>query len=315
MFSLAPEFARARAAASRVINVIDLGSNGKLTKSELRSIEPKSRTEGQQCGDVEADGESQPIAQLKGQNRGMKITFNDVGFSYPNRPGVPVLDGVSFTIQPGQFCGLVGPSGAGKSTIMSLLQRLYDPTTGTITVDGQDIAPLPPSFRDTIALVPQDPTLFNGSVRFNIGLGAVPGTDATDAEIEEACRLANIHDTIASLPDGYDTECGSSAQRFSGGQRQRLAIARALVRKPRLLLLDESTSALDAASEAALQKGLERASAGTTVLAITHRLHTVQKADLILVVEGGRVVDVGKHAELMERRESYRINATQQMLQ
>lgn len=225
------------------------------------------------------------------------------------------LDGVSFTIQPGQFCGLVGPSGAGKSTIMALVQRLYDATSGSISLDGRDIGPLPNSFRNNIALVPQDPTLFDGSVRFNIGLGAVPGTVATDEEIEEACRLANIHDTIASLPDGYDTECGSSAQRFSGGQRQRLAIARALVRKPRLLLLDESTSALDAASEAALQEGLERASRGTTVLAITHRLHTVQKADTILIVEGGRIVDAGKHAELMERRESYRINAMQQLLQ
>lgn len=163
--------------------------------------------------------------------------------------------------------------------------------------------------------MPQDPTLFDGTVRFNVGLGAAPGTEATDAEIEEACRLANIHDTIMALPDGYDSECGASAQRLSGGQRQRLAIARALVRKPRLLLLDESTSALDAASEAALQEGLERASRGTTVLAITHRLHTVQKADVILIVEGGKIVDQGRHTELMERRESYRINAMQQMLQ
>ncbi|KFA49980.1 hypothetical protein S40293_05954 [Stachybotrys chartarum IBT 40293] len=320
MFALAPEFARARLAASRVLNIIGMGSGKHLDRTVLRSLEPTPQDHGKSASseedrDVEADAEARLPLQVKGQSRGMKIVFNNVGFTYPNRPGVPVLDGVSFTIQPGQFCGLVGPSGAGKSTIMNLVQRLYDATTGSISLDGQDIGPLHPSFRDTIALVPQDPTLFNGSVRFNIGLGAVPGTEATSAEIEEACRLANIHDTIMALPDKYDTECGSSAQRFSGGQRQRLAIARALVRKPRLLLLDESTSALDAASEAALQKGLERASAGTTVLAITHRLHTVQKADVILVVEGGKVVDAGRHAELMERRESYRINAMQQMLQ
>ena len=163
--------------------------------------------------------------------------------------------------------------------------------------------------------MPQDPSLFDGSIRFNVGLGAPPGHEASDAEIEEACKIANIHDTIIALPDGYDTECGPNASRLSGGQKQRVAIARALVRRPRLLLLDESTSALDAASEAALQQGLERAARGTTVIAITHRLRTVQKADMILVVEGGQIVDCGRHAELMERRESYRLNAMQQMLQ
>uniref|UniRef100_A0A8H7K9S2 ABC transporter domain-containing protein n=1 Tax=Bionectria ochroleuca TaxID=29856 RepID=A0A8H7K9S2_BIOOC len=171
------------------------------------------------------------------------------------------------------------------------------------------------SFRDGIALVPQSPSLFDGTVKYNVGLGAVPGHEATDAEIEEACRLANIHEEIIALPDGYNRVCGESASRFSGGQRQRLAIARALVRRPRLLLLDESTSALDANGEAALQEGLERASRGTTVLAITHRLHTVQKADIIFMVENGQIVDSGKHSELMERNEGYRLNAMQQMLQ
>ncbi|KAL9946131.1 hypothetical protein D7B24_001117 [Verticillium nonalfalfae] len=323
MFSLAPEFSRARLAVSRILNVINLGSGRDLSKAQLKTLQTarESKTRGDKTApssdgaDAEAANEVQLKQPFKGESRGAKVTFNNVGFTYPNRPDVPVLDGVSFTLQPGQFCGLVGPSGAGKSTIMSLVQRLYHPTTGTISLDGQDLKPLPSSFRESIALVPQDPTLFDGTVRFNVGLGAAPGTEATDAEIEEACRLANIHDTIMALPDGYNSECGASAQRLSGGQRQRLAIARALVRKPRLLLLDESTSALDAASEAALQEGLERASRGTTVLAITHRLHTVQKADVILVVEGGKIVDQGRHAELMERRESYRINAMQQMLQ
>ncbi|TEA19682.1 ABC transporter 1 [Colletotrichum sidae] len=318
MFSLAPEFSRARSALSRIMTVINLGKNDDLSKTGTQPKHIAGDAPAQD--DVESTGESNPKAAAgAGAPRpnagGVRVTFKNVSFSYPSRPDVNILDNVSFTLQPGQFCGLVGPSGAGKSTIMNLVQRLYFPSAGSVSIDGHDIADLPPSFRDTVAIVPQDPTLFDGSVRFNVGLGAAPGSEATQADIEEACRLANIHDVVASLPDGYDTECGPSASRLSGGQRQRLAIARALVRRPRLLLLDESTSALDAASEAALQEGLERASRGTTVLAITHRLHTVQKADVIYLVEGGQIVDSGRHQELMERREGYRINAMQQMLQ
>ncbi|KAL3420277.1 ABC multidrug transporter [Phlyctema vagabunda] len=317
MFSLAPEFARAGLAASHVLNTIALGSGRELNRADLQSLEPaqeRKRLEGTAL-DVEKGPDAKAPQPPHGRNPGMQITFSKVCFAYSNRPGIPVLNDISFTIQPGQFCGLVGPSGAGKSTILGLVQRLHSPTTGTVFLNGQDVCDLPPSFRDTIAVVPQDPTLFNASIRFNVALGAVPNTEATDAEIEEACRLANIHDTIVSLPDGYDTDCGPSGQSLSGGQRQRLAIARALVRRPQLLLLDESTSALDAVSEAALQEGLRRVSRGTTVLAITHRINTVQLADVILVVEGGCIVDSGKHNELMERRESYRINAMQQMLQ
>lgn len=308
MFSLAPEFSRARLALSRVMTVVNMGSSTHAGKPGRDSSKPGE--------DVEATGEAKSHTTMDMQGRGgAKVAFKNVSFSYPTRPDVTILENVSFTIPPNTFCGLVGPSGAGKSTIMNLVQRLYSPTTGAVLINDQDIAKLPTAFRDNIALVPQDPALFDGTVRFNVGLGALPGHDASDAEIEEACRLANIHDVIVSLPDGYDTECGPSASRLSGGQRQRIAIARALVRRPRLLLLDESTSALDAASEAALQEGLERASRGTTVIAITHRLHTVKKADVILVVEGGQIVDSGRHAELMERRESYRLNAMQQMLQ
>lgn len=307
MFSLAPEFSRARLALSRVMTVVEMGSSTRTgdTGKDLSNL-------GE---DIEANGETTISSDGNNRRGGACVTFKNVSFAYPTRPDVTVLDNVSFKIPQNQFCGLVGPSGAGKSTIMNMVQRLYTATTGVVLLDDQDIAKLPNSFRDTIAIVPQDPALFDGSVRFNVGLGALPGHEANDTEIEEACRLANIHDVITSLPDGYDTECGPSASRLSGGQRQRLAIARALVRRPRLLLLDESTSALDAASEAALQEGLERASRGTTVLAITHRLHTVQKADVIFVVEGGQIVDSGKHAELVERRESYRLNAMQQMLQ
>ncbi|ROT39577.1 P-loop containing nucleoside triphosphate hydrolase protein [Sodiomyces alkalinus F11] len=337
MFTLAPEFSRARTAVSRTMNILSLGSTKDFSKTGVQaksvtgwgsgsgsgSGSGRGRGSGGDSGyqpdqDIESVAESSKTQGASSpENRGVKITFTNVWFAYPNRPDVPVLDDISFTIQPGQFCGLVGPSGAGKSTIMSLVQRLYTPISGTVLLDGHDMACLPATspLRDAIALVPQDPTLFDGSVRFNVSLGAKPGHDPSDAEIEEACRLANVHDVIAALPEGYDTECGPGATRLSGGQRQRLAIARALVRRPRLLLLDESTSALDAASEAALQQGLERASRGTTVLAITHRLHTVQRADVIFVVEGGRIVDQGRHVELMERRESYRVNAMQQMLQ
>jgi len=222
---------------------------------------------------------------------------------------------MSFTISAGQFVGLVGPSGAGKSTIMSLVQRMYRPSSGTVEINGNDIcAREGTEFRNDIAVVPQDCALFDGTIRFNVSLGSTPDHEPTDEEIHEACKMANIHNVIMELPNGYDTECGPNGSRLSGGQRQRLAIARALVRKPKLLLLDESTSALDAESERALQEGLERVARGITVIAITHRLHTVRKADVIFMIEGGKVVEKGRHEELVERSETYRTNALQQML-
>jgi ATP-binding cassette subfamily B (MDR/TAP) protein 1 len=245
------------------------------------------------------------------------VEFRDVTFSYPARPNARVLTSLSLSIQPGQFCALVGPSGAGKSTVLALLERFYAPEFGSITINGLDIARLYDlSFRDDIAYVPQDNVLFQGTVRFNIGLGARPGYTPTDDEVHEACKLANIHETIMSLPKGYDTECGANGSQFSGGQRQRLSIARALVRKPKLLLLDESTSALDAESERALELGLETAVKGTgvTVVAIAHRLRTIARADVIFLIEGGKVVDQGRHEQLVERSESYRVNALHQML-
>lgn len=318
MFALAPEFSRARLALGRVMDAIDKQAIMDVSKRHGRDHD----------GDVEAaTGKSKALASAapqlsNGEGNGANVTFTNVSFAYPSRPEKTILDNISFTLPPNKFCGLVGPSGAGKSTIMSLVQRLYHPTSGTIVIDGVDIATYKDanSFRSAIAIVPQVPALFDGTIRFNVSLGAAPGSPLpTDAEIEAACRTANIHNDIVGFPDGYDTECGSSTggagARLSGGQRQRIAIARALVRRPRLLLLDESTSALDAQSEAVLQEGLDKAAQGTTVLAITHRLRTVQKADVILVVEGGCIVDQGTHAELMERRQSYRVNAMQQMLQ
>lgn len=308
MFTLAPEVSRAREAGSRVLSLIDQGFSKDLSakETELFTI---SATEK----DAEAVAESAP--KPTSPNRGATVTFKDVSFAYPSRPQTPIVQNMTFTIPAGQFCGLVGPSGAGKSTIMSLVQRMYYPTSGAIEVNGSNICGREGTeFRNDIAVVPQDCALFDGTIKFNVGLGATPNHEASDEEIEEACRLANIHDTIIAFPDGYNTECGPNGSRLSGGQRQRLAIARALVRKPKLLLLDESTSALDAESENALQEGLGRAARGITVIAITHRLNTVRKADVIFVIEGGKVVEKGRHEELVEKSETYRMNALQQML-
>jgi ATP-binding cassette, subfamily B (MDR/TAP), member 1 len=307
MFALAPEVSRARSAASRILSLLDQAQPGSLTPVSAPG------SDASKDKDIESAGESRlPLASGRG---GVSVGFRGVTFSYPARAHVPILEDMSFTIQAGQFCGLVGPSGAGKSTVMCLVQGMYKPIAGTIEIDGVNIqVQKETEFRDNIAVVPQDSALFQGTVKFNVGLGSRSGHEATDAEIEEACRLANIHDVIMSLPKGYDTDCGPNGSQLSGGQRQRLAIARALVRKPRLLLLDESTSALDAESERALQEGLERAAKGITVIAITHRIHTVKKADVIFVIEGGKVVESGRHEELMERSESYRVNAMQQML-
>lgn len=323
MFALAPEFSRARLALGRVMNAIDKEAIMDVSKKHGRSHDEDVEAAAEESKALASAAPEQPNGGgRRGEGTGASVTFTNVSFAYPSRPEKTILDNISFNLPPNKFCGLVGPSGAGKSTIMSLAQRLYHPTSGTVAIDGVDISTYKDanSFRSSVAIVPQVPALFDGTIRFNVALGAAPGSlPPTNSEIESACRTANIHDDIVGFPEGYDTEVGSSGggsgARLSGGQRQRIAIARALVRKPRLLLLDESTSALDAQSEAVLQEGLDKAAQGTTVLAITHRLRTVQKADVILVVEGGRVVDQGTHAELMERRESYRVNAMQQMLQ
>ncbi|KAF4975846.1 hypothetical protein FZEAL_7418 [Fusarium zealandicum] len=307
MFSLAPEVSRAKAAASRILSLISIGSGKDQAKKRKVTLAVEEVKE-----DIESRAEA-PSKSSGGQ--GANIVFKDIKFAYPARPHIQILTGMSFAIQAGQFVGLVGPSGAGKSTIMSLVQRMYRPTSGTVEINGVDICARDGTeFRNDIAVVPQDCALFDGTIRFNVALGATPDHEPTDEEIHEACKLANIHNTIMELPSGYDTECGPNGSRLSGGQRQRLAIARALVRKPKLLLLDESTSALDAESERALQEGLERVARGITVIAITHRLHTVRKADVIFVIEAGKVVEKGRHEELVEKSESYRVNALQQML-
>lgn len=310
LFTLAPEISKAKSAISRICDLIDLG---KRSDAVSGTISPDFALNEKKL-DVEATAETTLPAS---PHVGARVVFQEVEFSYPARPGVVVLSSLSLSIQPGQFCALVGPSGAGKSTVLALLERFYTPTSGSISINGYDIARHQnTSFRDDIAYVPQDNVLFQGTIKFNISLGARPGHMPSDEEIREACKLANIHEAIMDLPQGYDTECGSNGSQLSGGQRQRLSIARALVRKPKLLLLDESTSALDAESEKALELGLERAvkGHGVTVIAIAHRLRTIARADVIFLVEGGRVVDQGKHEDLVKRSESYRVNALHQML-
>ncbi|OCJ15208.1 ABC transporter ATP-binding protein [Rhizobium sp. AC44/96] len=227
-----------------------------------------------------------------------RIELRDVAFAYGNDD---VLNGVNFVAEGGKTTALVGPSGAGKSTIINLIPRFYDPKSGQIMIDGQDIAHVTKqSLREQLAYVSQQPYLFEGSIRDNIRYGR---PTATDAEIEEAARLAYAHDFILAQPEGYDTPVGENGVTLSGGQRQRLSIARALVRNAPILLLDEATSALDTESEAAVQKALDEAMTGRTVVVIAHRLSTVVRADKIVVMQQGRVVEEGNHEALAQRRD------------
>jgi ATP-binding cassette subfamily B protein len=227
------------------------------------------------------------------------VAFENVAFAYPARPDLPALSGVSFAVTPGERVAVVGPSGAGKSTLFQLLLRFYDPVAGRVLVDGVDIAEADPeAVRARIALVPQDVAIFATSIRENIRLGR-PG--ATDAEVEEAGRLARADEFVARLPEGWETPVGERGVTLSGGQRQRLAIARAILRQAPILLLDEATSALDAESETLVQQALDLSMQGRTTLVIAHRLATVLSADRILVMDGGRIVEEGTHASLVGR--------------
>jgi subfamily B ATP-binding cassette protein MsbA len=223
------------------------------------------------------------------------IAFERVSFTYA--AGQPVLNDVSFGVQRGQTVALVGPSGAGKTTVVNLLLRFYEPSAGHIRIGGRDVSGLTiASLRAAMALVTQDPFLFDDTIAANIECGR-PG--ATQTEIEAAARAAAAHDFIAALPAGYQTRAGESGARLSGGQRQRIAIARAVLRDAPILLLDEATSALDAENEARVQEALERLMSGRTTLVVAHRLSTILRADSILVFEEGRIVERGRHAELV----------------
>lgn len=223
------------------------------------------------------------------------LRFEGVGFQY--REDRPLLAGIDFEARPGELVALVGPSGAGKTTLSYLVSRFYDPTTGRVTLDGHDLRDVTmESLQAQMATVTQEPFLFHTSIRENL-LVAKP--DAAQAELEAACRAASIHEAIDALPEGYDTLVGERGYRLSGGERQRLALARVILKSPRVLVLDEATSSLDSRSEALIQEALKPLMAGRTTIAIAHRLSTILHADQILVLEAGQIVQRGRHAELL----------------
>jgi ABC transporter fused permease/ATP-binding protein len=232
------------------------------------------------------------------------LAFEDVSFSYPARPTQPVLSKVNLAVAPGEVVALVGPSGAGKSTILSLLFRFYDVSAGKVTFEGVDVRKLAlGELRRALAMVAQEPVLFSGTLRDNIAYGC-PG--ASPAQIEAAARDANAHDFITGFPDGYDTIIGERGTKLSGGQKQRVAIARALLADPRVLILDEATSNLDAESEALVQAALARLMKGRTTIVVAHRLSTVRDADRILVIDDAGIAEQGTHDALMSKGGVYR---------
>jgi ATP-binding cassette, subfamily B, bacterial len=246
--------------------------------------------------DLEQEIKDRPGAAALRDVRG-DVRFDHVGFSYV--PGAPALRDVSFEVPAGKFAALVGPSGAGKTTIAYLVPRLYDVNEGRVLIDGHDVRDLTlASVSEAVGMVNQEPYLFHASVRDNLRYAR---PDASDAEIEAAARAANIHAVIAAMPRGYDTIVGERGYRLSGGEKQRVAIARALLKDPAILILDEATSSVDTATERAIQDALDRLTRGRTVLAIAHRLSTVLAADVILVVDGGRIVESGRHTDLLAR--------------
>ena len=241
------------------------------------------------------------LPRQHGTDCACELVFEDVQFGY--RPDRPILKGLSFRVPAGRSLAVVGPTGAGKSTISRLLFRFYDVSGGRILLDGTDLRDITQdSLRAAIGVVPQDTVLFNDTIRYNIAYGR-PG--ATVAEIEHAARLAQVHDFVLRLPEGYDTRVGERGLKLSGGEKQRVAIARTILKDPRMLILDEATSALDTRTEQDIQAALRAVAHNRTTLTIAHRLSTVVDADEILVLVDGRVAERGTHGELLAREGVY----------
>lgn len=250
--------------------------------------------------DIRPDIHDQPGAKILSAVAG-HVRFENVAFAYDAR--TPVLSHLSFEAKPGEIIAFVGPTGAGKTTVINLLHRFYDPSDGCITVDGHDVRQANvESWYRQLALVPQETILFGGTILDNIRYG---NPDADDAAVREASQAAHAHDFIMNCPDGYETVVGEKGVNLSGGQRQRIAIARAILKNPRILLLDEATSSLDTESERLVQEALERLMKGRTTFVVAHRLSTIQRADRILVLDKGRLVEDGTHDQLMARRGLY----------
>ena len=242
--------------------------------------------------DIRSSEAAHPLPQMDG-----KIELQNVSFGYDS--GEPALENINLTVEPGQMVGLVGPSGSGKSTLVQLISRFYDAKDGQVKIDGYDVRDLDlKDLRSHISVVPQDPYLFHGTVHENIAYGR---PEAPFEEVLAAARAANSHEFIMKMTDGYDTHVGERGTKLSGGQRQRIAIARAILDDPKILILDEATSAVDTESEVLIQGALENLLAGRTTLAIAHRLSTVKNADKLVVLEDGKIVEEGTHADLMEQ--------------
>ncbi len=233
-----------------------------------------------------------------------EISFRDVGFSYPTRPDIPVLQDLTLNMKPGEIVAVVGPSGSGKSTIASLIPRFYDPEQGSIHLDDEPIQNYDPDWlRQQIGIVAQEPILFSTSIAENIRYGRLT---ATQEELEKAAQVANAHDFIVDFPEGYETAVGERGVQLSGGQKQRVAIARAVLKDPKILILDEATSALDSESEALVKEALDRLMQGRTTLVIAHRLSTVKDAHRVVVLEQGKIVQSGTHDELLNHDGIYK---------
>ena len=251
--------------------------------------------------EIEDKPDAKPLAAKSTDEKSCEIRFENVDFAYD--PERQILKGVDFTVPAGRMVAIVGPSGAGKSTISRLLFRFYDATGGRILIDGQDIRDVTQdSVRHAIGIVPQDTVLFNDSIRYNIRYGC---PDATDEEVEEAARLAQIHDLIVGLPEGYNSQVGERGLKLSGGEKQRVAIARTLLKNPPILLLDEATSALDTHTEKEIQGSLSVVSRDRTSLVIAHRLSTVVDADEIIVLDHGKICERGTHRDLLAKGGAY----------
>lgn len=288
MFSLGPELTQAGTAARRIFQLLDQQPSIMVDENDRSSHDVTTTIARPRSSEV-------PLVEIQ-----------NVTLSYPSRPGRMALDNISLAIQHGEFVGFVGQSGGGKSSVISLMDRFYDPTSGRILMNGTDIRKVPVmAHRSRIALVPQDAELFNGSIAFNVGLGTRPGNEASFDRIVDVCKQCGLHEFIMSLPEGYNTSCGQRGSSLSGGQKQRIAIARALIRDPELLLLDEVTSQLDAESELGIKKAIAVASQGRTVIMVAHRLSSVQHADRICVFEQGRIIETGNHSTLCERGGTY----------
>ncbi|KAI8936772.1 hypothetical protein NX059_006019 [Plenodomus lindquistii] len=306
LFSLAPEISRAKTAAQNVFSLHDekpsiITETISLSNGKKANRQTSFTSRSNSTGTNTVQGE---------------LEFRGVSLYYESRPTVPALNNVSFMIHHGEYVAFVGRSGAGKSSTIHLIERFFDPTAGQVFLDGQDIRKESVrSHRARLALVEQEPDLFPGSIKFNIGLGGRPGETVTDEEIVQVAKECELHDFIMSLPEGYNTQVGAHGSKLSGGQRQRLAIARALIRDPEILLLDEASSQLDANTEQALRRTIAAASKGRTTIVIAHRLASVQHADSIFVFDTGRIVEQGRHEDLVDLGGIYAAMVTAQELE